>query len=341
MPSYATHRGGPRTGTTRAPSRARSTRSTAAPWPRTAARRRTLESEIEGEEVLLDGNAEAEGHEFFSLGAFSFSADGRLLAYSVDLTGDERFTLLVKDLTTGELLRRPRSPTPRTGRPGPATTTSSTPGPTRPGGRTSCCGTGWAPTRPPTPRCYTEPDERFWLGVDTSRDEAGSIIGAGSKLTSEYRLLRTDDPEGEPRVVAPRRQGVEYDVEPAGDRLLIVHNDGAEDFALAEAPLDATDPPTGGPCCRTSPACASSAWTRTPATSWSRSAANGLSGLHLIPRDERGDLLPGRGHRVRRAAVRGRRARASRSTRPRPSGSATPRCSRPTRSTTTTWPPAS
>ena len=67
------------------------------------------------------------------------------------------------------------------------------------------------------------------------------MIGAGSKLTSEYRLLSTDDPEGEPRVVAPRRQGVEYDVEPAGDRLLIVHNDGAEDFELAEAPLDATD----------------------------------------------------------------------------------------------------
>ena len=40
--------------------------------------------------------------------------------------------------------------------------------------------------------------------------------------------------------MAPRRQGVEYDVEPAGDRLLIVHNDGAPDFELAEAPLDAT-----------------------------------------------------------------------------------------------------
>ena len=61
------------------------------------------------------------------------------------------------------------------------------------------------------------------------------IFASGSKLTSEYRMLSTDDPEGEPRIVAPRRQGVEYDVEPAGDRLLIVHNDGAEDFALAEA----------------------------------------------------------------------------------------------------------
>ena len=37
---------------------------------------------------------------------------------------------------------------------------------------------------------YTEPDERFWLGVDSSRDEEWVIIGAGSKLTSEYRLLQ-------------------------------------------------------------------------------------------------------------------------------------------------------
>ena len=112
--------------------------------------------------------------------------------------------------------------------------------------------------------------------MDTSRDEEWLIIGAGSKLTSEYRLLPTDDPEGEPRVVAPRRQGVEYDVEPAGDRLLITHNDGAEDFAVAEAPLDATDHTrVAAGAAAPARACASSAWTRTPATSWSRSAGTG------------------------------------------------------------------
>ena len=80
-------------------------------------------------------------------------------------------------------------------------------------------------------------------------------------------------------MVAPRRQGVEYDVEPAGDRLLIVHNDGAEDFALAEAPLDATDSTElADRCCRTSPGCGSSASTRTPATPWSRSAGTGSAG---------------------------------------------------------------
>jgi oligopeptidase B len=59
---------------------------------------------LAGEEILLDGNALAEGHDFFALGAFDVSPDGRRLAYSTDFAGDERFTLRVKDLTTGELL---------------------------------------------------------------------------------------------------------------------------------------------------------------------------------------------------------------------------------------------
>ena len=57
-----------------------------------------------GEEVLLDGNVEAGDSEFFALGTFDVSPDGHLLAYSVDLAGDERFTLRVKDLRTGEVL---------------------------------------------------------------------------------------------------------------------------------------------------------------------------------------------------------------------------------------------
>src|SRR6201996_8963551 len=53
---------------------------------------------LDGEEVLLDGNLLAEGKAFFSLGALSVSPDGRLLAYSDNFTGDERYTLRVKDL---------------------------------------------------------------------------------------------------------------------------------------------------------------------------------------------------------------------------------------------------
>src|SRR5262249_2732159 len=57
---------------------------------------------LDGEEVLLDGNELAGDQKFFSMGAFSVSPDGRLLAYSTDFTGGERFTLRVKDLVTGQ-----------------------------------------------------------------------------------------------------------------------------------------------------------------------------------------------------------------------------------------------
>src|SRR5437773_7661089 len=57
---------------------------------------------LPGEEILLDGNELAGDAPFFSLGAFSVSPDGRLLAYSTDFDGDERFTLRIKDLVTGE-----------------------------------------------------------------------------------------------------------------------------------------------------------------------------------------------------------------------------------------------
>ena len=251
-----------------------------------------LETAIPGEEVLLDGNAEAAGHDFFSLGAFSFSEDGQRLAYSVDLTGAERFTLMIKDLATGELLPEQIADTAY----GAAWARNDHLFYTR-------ADQSWRPyvvlrhrlgTDPATDvEVLTEPDERFWLGVDSSRDERWIVIGAGSKLTSEYRLLSTDDPEGEPRVVAPRRQGVEYDVEPAGDRLLIVHNDRAEDFELAEAPLTATDHTDWRPVIPHQSGVrilAVSAYASHVVVSLRR---EGLSGVHLIPRDEHGGLGTG------------------------------------------------
>jgi oligopeptidase B len=250
------------------------------------------EQEIVGEEVLLDANLEAEGHEFFSLGAFSVSLDGRLLAYSVDLSGAERFTIIIKDLVSGKLLVDQISDTAY----GVAWAKNSHLFYTR-------ADDAWRPYVVLRHRLGTDPtedvavmtetDERFWLGVDASRDDRWIMIGAESKITSEVRLLSTDDPEGEPRIVAPRRQGVEYDVEPAGNRLLIVHNDGAEDFELAEAPLSATShtewtailPHRQGVRILSVSAYASHA-----VVSLRR---DGLTGLHVMPRDPAGNLGEG------------------------------------------------
>src|SRR3984885_12160431 len=56
------------------------------------------------EEVLLDGNAMAEGKKYFRVGNFVASPNHKLLAYSVDYEGDEMYTIQVKDLATGKLL---------------------------------------------------------------------------------------------------------------------------------------------------------------------------------------------------------------------------------------------
>ncbi len=197
---------------------------------------------LDGEEVLLDGNELAGGGQFFSLGAFSVSPDGRVLAYSTDFAGGERFTLRVKDLVSGE------------------TAPDEIPG-TFYGGAWSADGSAlfyvtvdeaWRPYRvwrhlvgtPATEDVvvFEEPDERFWVGVALTRSERFLVISASSKLTSEVWLLDAAHPGGEFTVVAPRRQGVEYEVEHQAaddgtDRLLILHNDHAENFELAQVEL--------------------------------------------------------------------------------------------------------
>ncbi len=252
----------------------------------------TVEGEIPGEEVLLDCNLAAEGHEFFSIGAFAVSVDGTLLAYSTDVTGAERFTVRFKDLRTGEQLADVIEDTAY----GLAWAHNSHVFYTR-------ADEAWRPYVVRRHRLgtdadadadvVTETDERFWIGVDSSRDDQWIVIGAGSKLTSEFSLLSAADPEGVPRVVAPRRQGVEYDVEPAGDRLLIVHNDGAEDFALAQAPLDATSAEQWTPVLDHELGVrltGVSAFAGHAVVSLRR---NGLTGVHVMPRDSNGDLSPG------------------------------------------------
>lgn len=192
-----------------------------------------------GEQVLLDGNELAEGKDYFSLGTYEPSPDGRWLAYSVDYAGDERFTLHVKNLDTGQVLADEITGTFY-------------------GSAWSADASvlfyltvndAWRPYRVwrhrvGTPASddelvYEESDERFSIGVRLTRSRQLILIESHSLVTSEVRLIPADDPTAEPRVVAPRRQGVEYEVEhdATGDRLLVLHNDGALDFALAWTPV--------------------------------------------------------------------------------------------------------
>jgi oligopeptidase B len=197
--------------------------------------------EIPAEQILLDQNAEAEGHDFFALGAAGVSPDGNVLAYSVDVVGDERYTLRFKDLSTGELL-----PDEIAGIGAGVTWATDN--------RTVYYVTVDAAWRPdtvwryrigagqPAEQVYHEEDERFWLSVGRTRSDAYVLIAAGSAITSEVRYADAADPQAEFTVVLPRRDGVEYSVEHAvldgRDRFLILHNEGAVNFTLVQAPVD-------------------------------------------------------------------------------------------------------
>ncbi|MFE5289398.1 S9 family peptidase [Nocardia sp. NPDC056611] len=202
--------------------------------------------EIPGEEIVLDSNELAEGHDFFALGAYSLSHAGDMLAYSADTLGNERYTLRIKNLRTGELLA---DEIPNIA----------------PGATWSLDGThvfyqtlddSWRPgsvwrhrlgaEQSADVRVFHEPDESFWVSIGATRSEQFLVIMTGSKITTENWILEADNPEGEFRVLIPRREGVEYSAEHAviggEDKLLILHNDvvdgvKAVNFVLAEAPL--------------------------------------------------------------------------------------------------------
>jgi oligopeptidase B len=194
---------------------------------------------LDGEEVLLDGNELAAGHDFFALGAYQPSPDQRWLAYSTDFTGNERFTIRVKDLATGAALPDEIPDTY-------AGCAWSLDGSTL---FYVTVDAAWRPYRVwrhkiGTPAgqdtvVFEEADERFHVYVSLTRSERYLLIRSASELTSEVWLLDAATPDGEFTVAAPRRQGVEYDVSDAGDRLIILHNDGAENFEIATAPLAA------------------------------------------------------------------------------------------------------
>lgn len=157
--------------------------------------------ELADEQILMDGNVEAEGHEFFSLGAFSISEDGTLLAYSVDIVGDERYTLRFKNLETGEMLADEI----------PDTAPGATWAIDHSHVFYMTVDDSWRPDtvwrhKLGTPQSqdvsvFHEPDERYWVSVGSTRSEKYLMIWVGSKVTSEGWMLESANPEGDFRVI--------------------------------------------------------------------------------------------------------------------------------------------
>jgi oligopeptidase B len=189
--------------------------------------------------VILDENKEAEGQDFFSVDAFDISLDHRLLAWSSDTEGGEKYTLRFRDLDSGADL-----------------------------GDTvhdiAWCGTAWSAdnrsifyvTANEAMRPYRvwrhdlgtdqsddvlvfeETDERFYTGLSLSRSGQWVIIDTRCKTFSESLLIPAADPRQAPAIVQPRTEDVEYGVDHWGDRFVILTNLAAEDFRVMTSPID-------------------------------------------------------------------------------------------------------
>jgi oligopeptidase B len=189
------------------------------------------------EEVLLDLNAMAEGHPFMALGVLAVSDDGRLLAYSTDVTGYREFTLVVKDLDTGQIVA---GPIERAG------------------------SVAWAADNRTLFHAvedhakrfyqiwrhelggarelvYEEEDERFRVGVERTRSRRYLLLQSDSHTTSEIRFLPALAPRAEPRLLVERRAERELEADDLGSGWLLRVNDTGPNFRVVRLPEDDFD----------------------------------------------------------------------------------------------------
>jgi oligopeptidase B len=188
------------------------------------------------EQVTLDMNTMAEGHEFFALGAYDVSPDARLLAFSTDVTGFREYTLQVKDLSTGGILplrvEKARSVAWANDS---ATLFYVVEDDAKRAYRLYRHRLGSAAHD----LLYEETDERFSIGVDETRSSAFVILTSHSATTSEVRFVPADRPDAPLTLAVPRRQEHEYYVDHRGERFYILTNDRGRNFRLVTAPVNA------------------------------------------------------------------------------------------------------
>ncbi len=196
---------------------------------------------LPGEQTLLDANAASEGHEFYGLGAFSVSEDGTHLAWSEDTAGDERFTVYVKDLATGQLL------------PDRIEQTSYGAFLTPDASQLiyTVVDDSWRPWRvyrhvigtasEQDELLYQEDDPGLWLGVELSADKKWLMVVSACSEYCEYRIRPVAAPHHEWLTLIPESDRVLYSAEPitvAGtDYVLLTHDYQAPNSRVSLMPL--------------------------------------------------------------------------------------------------------
>jgi oligopeptidase B len=194
------------------------------------------------EEILFNCNELAKGHAYFKLGGLSVSPDNKFASFGVDIVGRRIYTIQIKNLETGEILSDKIE--------------------------NATGGSVWANdnktifyTRQDevTLRSdkvfrhklntaskedvlvFNETDDTFSVSVSKEKSRKYIVIGSGSTLTTEYRILNSDNPDGEFEVFQTRVRGLEYSISHFEDSFYILTNkDKATNFKLMKTPENKT-----------------------------------------------------------------------------------------------------
>ena len=194
------------------------------------------------EELLFDVNEMAEGFEYYSLGGLNVSPDNKMVAFGVDTLSRRKYTIRIKDLQTGEIY--------------PDKIENATGGSTWAADNKTLFYTKKDDQTLRSYRIYKhilgtdsaedelvfeEEDETFNTYVYKSKSKEYIIIGSHSTLTTEYRILKANDPSGEFKVFQPRERGLEYSIAHyEGDFYVMTNKDKATNFRLMKTPVEKT-----------------------------------------------------------------------------------------------------
>ena len=188
------------------------------------------------ETLIYSENAEAEGKEYYRLGAFAVSPDGKRLARLVDDDGSERFKLVVRDLATGKDLET----VTKVGIGNPVWTKDGN------GLVFTEVNDQWRSYRARYHRIGDDPakavtlfeekdDIAFSVGVDRTTDNSLIVISTGNNSSNEVRMVAADNPTAPLTLIRARRPDVQYEVDAAHGKLWLLTNDNNVNFRIASA----------------------------------------------------------------------------------------------------------
>ena len=186
--------------------------------------------------LIYSENEEAEGKEYFRLGAFAVSPDGKRLATLVDDDGSERFKLVVRDLATGKDLET----VTEVGIGNPVWTSDSK------GLVFTEVNDQWRSYRARYHRIGDDPakaktlyeekdDIAFSVGVARTTDDSLIVISTGNNSSNEVRIVPADKPDAPQLLIKPRKPDVQYEVDAAHGKLWILTNDKHVNFRIVSA----------------------------------------------------------------------------------------------------------